>query len=347
MQQMGVDYARYSLAALLLVVVLLLPLSTRGRSFNVPTPPTPDQRCPQGTAVAALPAESATLTATLQPNYAPSSARPILHKGRLWQLAAFDRSPEQPDALNRWLARAYTVNWELVAYIAIFVLAIITRFVNLGVRVMSHDESLHTYYSWRLATLGDFQHSPLMHGPILFHVTALFYSLFGDTDFTSRLYPAILGVVLTMTPLLFRRWIGRMGRAAGVGHAAGVAAADVLQALHPRRHAVDFVGGADGLRHLHVPGRSAEHLRRRARWLYLVAGMMLWNLGSKETAFIYIAIFGSFLGLYWLVRLYQAWRRKPSRRLFHFLIVTVLIGGAGGAGDVHGLQHRAVERGDA
>ncbi len=71
MQRMGVDYARYSIAVLLLVVVLLLPLSTRGRTFNVPTPPTPDQSLPQGTAVAALPAESATLTATLQPNYAP------------------------------------------------------------------------------------------------------------------------------------------------------------------------------------------------------------------------------------------------------------------------------------
>lgn len=71
MQRMGVDYARYSIAVLLLVVVLLLPLSTRGQTFSVPTPPTPDKSIPQGTAVAALPAESVTLTATLQPNYAP------------------------------------------------------------------------------------------------------------------------------------------------------------------------------------------------------------------------------------------------------------------------------------
>src|SRR5690606_39940128 len=58
-------------------------------------------------------------------------------------------------------------------------------------RVMSHDESLHTRYSYSLYADGNFQHTPLMHGPILFHVTAFFYFLFGDNDFTARLYPAI------------------------------------------------------------------------------------------------------------------------------------------------------------
>ena len=123
-----------------------------------------------------------------------------------------DRPNEQPDLLNRWLARVYAVNWEAVAYFALFVLAILTRFVNLGARVMSHDESLHTYYSWRLETAGDYQHTPLMHGPILFHVTALMYFLFGDSDFTARIYPALLGVILVMMPILFRRWLGAGAR---------------------------------------------------------------------------------------------------------------------------------------
>ncbi|MCC6800888.1 MAG: hypothetical protein IT325_12295, partial [Anaerolineae bacterium] len=90
-------------------------------------------------------------------------------------------------AMNRLLARAYTLNWEVIAYAAILVLALVTRFVDLGTRVMSHDESLHTYYSWRLYEFGEFQHTPLMHGPLLFHMTALAYFLFGDNDFTARL----------------------------------------------------------------------------------------------------------------------------------------------------------------
>ena len=115
------------------------------------------------------------------------------------------------DAVNRVLARAYSINWEAVAYFVIFVAAILTRFVNLGARVMSHDESLHTRYSYNLYHDGSYQHTPLMHGPLLFHVTALMYFLFGDNDFTARLYPAILGVLIVLSPYLFRRWLGRTG----------------------------------------------------------------------------------------------------------------------------------------
>ena len=114
-------------------------------------------------------------------------------------------------ALNRVLTRAYALNWEAIAYAAILALALLTRLVDLGTRVMSHDESLHTYYSWRLYEFGEFQHTPLMHGPLLFHMTALSYFLFGDNDFTARLYPALLGVAIVMFPALFRRWLGRLG----------------------------------------------------------------------------------------------------------------------------------------
>ena len=40
---------------------------------------------------------------------------------------------------------------------------------------------------------------------------------------------------------------------------------------------------------------GSPRFRRRAYWLYIFAAAMILNLGSKETAFIYIAIFGSFL----------------------------------------------------
>src|SRR3990172_8617443 len=96
----------------------------------------------------------------------------------------FNRSDS--NALNVLFARAYTINWEMVAYLIIFGLAIFTRFYNLGDRVMSHDESLHTVYSRDLYKRGFYEHNPMMHGPILFHFTALSYFLFGVNDFTSR-----------------------------------------------------------------------------------------------------------------------------------------------------------------
>src|SRR5690606_2789451 len=54
---------------------------------------------------------------------------------------------------------------------------------------------------------------------------------------------------------------------------------------------------------------------------------MLWNLGSKETAFIYIALFGTFLTLYWLFRLAQARFGISGRQWFSSLIMAILFGG--------------------
>jgi len=47
--------------------------------------------------------------------------------------------------LDRPLVAALT--WERVALVLIFLVAVISRFYDLGARVMSHDESLHTMYS--------------------------------------------------------------------------------------------------------------------------------------------------------------------------------------------------------
>jgi predicted membrane-bound mannosyltransferase len=84
--------------------------------------------------------------------------------------------------------------WEKIIFIVLCLLALFTRLYMLGDRVMSHDESLHTKYSWNLYAGQGYQHNPMMHGPLLFHVTALAYFLFGVNDFVSRLLPALAGM---------------------------------------------------------------------------------------------------------------------------------------------------------
>jgi uncharacterized protein (TIGR03663 family) len=105
----------------------------------------------------------------------------------------------------------FSLNWELVLYATFFVIAVFTRFYDLGARVMSHDESLHTLYSWNLYAGKGYQHDPLMHGPFQFHLVALTYFLFGDNDFTARIPAAIFGVILVVMPYFFRPWLGRTG----------------------------------------------------------------------------------------------------------------------------------------
>ena len=102
---------------------------------------------------------------------------------------------ERPDNwLERLLSIRVSVNFETLIFASILVAAVITRFYDLDTRVMSHDESLHTYYSWELSEGRGFTHTPLMHGPLQFHLVGLSYFLFGDSDGTARIPAALAGV---------------------------------------------------------------------------------------------------------------------------------------------------------
>ena len=174
---------------------------------------------------------------------------------------------------------------ELWLYALILILAVFTRFWLLGERVMSHDESLHTQFAYNLYRDGNFQHTPLMHGPILFHATAFFYFLFGDSDFSARIYTSLLGVAIVLMPALFRPWLGRNG----------ALLASLLLLVSPVtlyyhryiRHDTPSIFFAlllfyAVLMYLNGPPQA----RRRQHWLLLLSLAMIGNLGSKETAFI-------------------------------------------------------------
>ena len=116
-----------------------------------------------------------------------------------------------PSVFDQPVASLFTLTWEKVLYVVLLVGAAVTRFYNLGARTMSHDESLHTQFAWYLFQGRGFQHSPLMHGVLRFEITAFVYWMLGDTDFTSRIVPALMGIALVALMFVFRRWIGRTG----------------------------------------------------------------------------------------------------------------------------------------
>jgi uncharacterized protein (TIGR03663 family) len=230
------------------------------------------------------------------------------------------------EGANRLLTRAHAINWEIAVYIVIFTIAIFTRFVGLGDRVMSHDESLHTYYSYLLYRDGNFQHTPLMHGPILFHAVAFSYFLFGDNDFTARIYPAILGVMMVMFPLLMWRWLGRWG---AIIASIGILISPLLL-YHHRYIREDTPAIMASLIMVWATFQyidGAANVRRKTRWLVIFAAALLWNLGSKETAFMYVAIFGSFLTIYWIARLLQHFFKLPGRTIFYTIILAMATAG--------------------
>jgi uncharacterized protein (TIGR03663 family) len=148
-----------------------------------------------------LPRPSATARPQPRPDTAPSSA--FLRRAV---------SPPPAALAPAWTARG-GITVETALYGLFFVLAILSRFWDLGSKALHHDESLHAYFSWLYATGENYRHDPLMHGPFLFHANALVYLLFGDSDASSRYMPALFGVILVGLPYLLRgpNHLGRWG----------------------------------------------------------------------------------------------------------------------------------------
>src|SRR5512143_946232 len=122
-----------------------------------------------------------------------------------------------PNTVNTpWLERPIhpslpAITWERLIFGVIILVAVISRLYNLGVRVMSHDESLHTYFSWLLYKGDGYQHNPMMHGPLQFHLIALSYFLFGPSDFAARLPAAFFNLATIAMAWKWRRYLGKAG----------------------------------------------------------------------------------------------------------------------------------------
>ena len=113
--------------------------------------------------------------------------------------------------LDRPLTNLLRLSGEQALYVLFMIVALGMRLWGLGARAMSHDESLHALFSWKLYNGEGYVHDPMMHGPFLFHANAVVYFLFGVSDFTARLVPALFGTALVGLPYLLRRWLGRAG----------------------------------------------------------------------------------------------------------------------------------------
>ncbi len=229
-----------------------------------------------------------------------------------------------------WLGRPIhpslpAITYEIVIFAGIMLLAVITRFYNLGVRVMSHDESLHTYFSWLLYRGQGYQHTPMMHGPWQFHWIALSYFLFGASDFTARIPAAVFGITTIAMVWYWRRYLGK----------AGALIAGVLMIISPmmlfysRYVREDVYAGLSGvlmlyaiLRHLEVGGR---------KYLYLLAAALFLHFATKETSFIYAAQALLYLAVYFIAQVTRSpWEdhEKDYRAFIIALGIAVLIAGA-------------------
>ncbi|MEA2311781.1 MAG: hypothetical protein QOE28_1749, partial [Solirubrobacteraceae bacterium] len=172
------------------------------------------------------------------------------------------------------------------------------RFYDLGARPFHHDESQDAYFSYVLRTGGGYHYDPLLHGPVRFYLTALAYLLFGDSDFTARLAPALMGTALVAMPYLLRRQLGRVA-----AFAAGVLLAAGPTYLYFSRFArEDIYVAAITMAMIAVAFRFVTAPRRHHPALLL--GLLSLSFATKESTFITVFVGGSFfiVALIWQAR---------------------------------------------
>jgi uncharacterized protein (TIGR03663 family) len=194
-------------------------------------------------------------------------------------IAAFDsNTPREP-----------RITVEMALWVAVGILALVLRLVNLGAAPLAAHEAREAMLAWRAVTGQGMPGAG--YSPFLFIANATLFALCGASDASARLWPALLGSAFVLTPLLFRHRVGRGGALA-----AGLYLAVSPTALFASRQldgaAVAAVGGAallgGGLRFLETGNRN---------WLVLAAvGLAL--AVTSSSAFYGMALA---LGLAWLL----------------------------------------------
>ncbi len=235
-----------------------------------------------------------------------------------------DAAPEHPAPLAqvqanslpaRRLALPAAMSWETVAYFVMILLAIGTRFWNLGEKALHHDESLHAYYSWVYYVGNGYIHDPLMHGPFLYHFGALVYLLFGDTDATARYGPAFFGVLMVGMPWLLRgrHLLGKYGALAASFFL--LISPSILYQSRYIRHDIYTIAGTLFLficifRYLETPRRI---------WIVLGSVTLAFLFANHEIVFAIVAIFFGFLYGALMIEQFTAFRRVRDRRAWELV----------------------------
>lgn len=199
--------------------------------------------------------------------------------------------------------------WMLIAAL-ILVAAVVTRLWDLGSRSYNHDEAIHAWESWKLYTGQGYIHSPVYHGPFLYHATAFIYFLFGHNDYTGRLSAAIFGIATIGAIFYLRPWL----KARGTLVAAALAVISPALMYYGRFIRHDAYSVFFTL--LMFIGILGYLEKRENKYLYLaVLGQALY-FSNMETAFIQTFTFWTFLAVFLLYQRSRnpgrSWREFPA-----------------------------------
>ena len=235
--------------------------------------------------------------------------------------------------LNTWLDRPvfsfwpkFTIYHLIVALILIT--AVLSRFIMLGERVMSHDEVNHVVPAYTYYTGGGYRYDPVTHGPLQFHIIALSYTLFGDSDFSARIPDAVFGIgVILFAMFAFKKYLGRVGSLVA-GFLFTISPFISFYSRYTRNEIyIVFWGMAllwGVLRYLELGHK---------RTLLFVTIITALHFTDKATSYIFTAEMLIFLAVVFFARtFFKPWKSKSYKLIFLVAIIIAMIAGMGAFG---------------
>jgi predicted membrane-bound mannosyltransferase/sugar lactone lactonase YvrE len=222
------------------------------------------------------------------------------------------------------------IPWNLQTLLVIIIIAvtIVSRFYDLGTRVMSHDEVNHVIPAYDFYQGLGYRYDPLSHGPLQYHLITLSYFLFGDNDFTSRIPAAVFSVATVVIALIaFRRYLGRVGAlAAGVMFL--ISPYMLFYGRYQRNEAFIVVWGMLTIYAI------LRYLEKGETWvLFFFTAINAFHFIDKATSYIFAAQQLIFLAVYFFDRLTRKeWSSIKLRHTFILAVagMTILLAGASG-----------------
>ena len=230
--------------------------------------------------------------------------------------------PKSQSFLDRTLASLLRLDIEKILWIVLLIVALLSRTIGLGERAMSHDESLHTVYSWQLFDGRGYQHQPMMHGPLKFILNPVMYFLFGVNDWSARILVALFGVAMVASVWMMRRWLGRTG-----AFLTALMYAISPALLYHSRYIRDEVMLTTLMVFLVIA--MFRYLETRStKWLVWNAVALAFAFLTMEASFIFGGLFGIFLLLAFAAQLWAStWPGEDagSRRLTFRILVAIAL----------------------
>jgi len=221
--------------------------------------------------------------------------------------------------LDRPVTTNFKLNLETTVFLVILIVAILSRFSNLEPRVMSHDETSHVYFSWFFYKGNGYAHDPVTHGPLQFHLVALSYFLFGDSDTSARIPAALFSVATVGFMWFYRRYLGRTG-AIIAALMFTISPYMLYYGRYVRNEAFVAFFGVVSLWTILRYLETGQH-----RYLFWLTAVTVLHFTTKETSFIYVAQALLFVGLLFVYQTTRKpWLTPTGRRYFLLSLIIAL-----------------------